>query len=206
MRIFAIFVGLSLIAGLGAAHAQGLEVAPEFRVQPPGSETTQTQEPATESTNLPQSTGDAGTAEQPDPDSGAQSGASPETAGGDADAAEGEPAAAAPPPDYNGRVSGTVIDTTLNAQVVCTREGGTLLAQSDPGEDPRSDTNGDATIVDLRVIEDGGVIDVYLQAGSWLLTFDDTGAVVDGNRVSYAVTAAFMGSPDERIALDIECG
>ena len=112
---------------------------------------------------------------------------------------------AAPTPEFNGRAAGRFINADLNVPVLCTGMGtGTLTAQSDPGDSPGEDTNGDNTVVDITAANSGD-ISMNMLAGGISLNFADTSAVVENDTIRYAITASITGGADERIDLTITC-
>ncbi|MEM8871787.1 MAG: hypothetical protein AAGE38_15405 [Pseudomonadota bacterium] len=125
-------------------------------------------------------------------------------ADGSAEPAGGE-AAAVPEPDYNGQATGVFITAPLNVPVVCTGMGSAVInAKSDPSGAPGQDVNGDGTVVDVSATVNGD-IQMNMLAGGLSLNFNDTGAVVDGNTITYAITASITGGVDEKIDLRIVC-
>lgn len=125
-----------------------------------------------------------------------------------ADADPNTPAAtdeAAQTPEFNGRAAGRFINADLDVPVLCTGMGtGTLTAQSDPGDTPGEDTNGDGTVVDITAANSGD-ISMNMLAGGISLSFADSSAVVDDTTIRYAITASITGGADERIDLTITC-
>ena len=122
--------------------------------------------------------------------------------------ADGQPAeetAPPPPPEFNGSASGTVIGAPLNAQVVCTIQGDNWTVQSDPGETPNDDTDGDGNIVNITANQSSGTIALNVLAGGLFVSFQDTGARFEGNTMRYAITASITGGDDERIDIEVVC-
>lgn len=124
------------------------------------------------------------------------------------EAPEEDPAAAEaeapPPPDYNGTAQGTLSGSAFSVPVVCTiGDGGTLTAQSDPGGDGQ-DTNGDGTLVDVTASPDG-TIAMSLMANNISFDFDDDTALLEGRRLAYAVTIAFVGGGEDVIDYTVTC-
>ncbi|MEO1314736.1 MAG: hypothetical protein AAFV27_12805, partial [Pseudomonadota bacterium] len=108
---------------------------------------------------------------------------------------------AAEEPDYNGVASGVFITSPLNVPVLCTGVGSSVInAKSDPGGAPGEDVNGDGTVVDVSATTTGD-IQMNMLAGGLSMNFNDSGAVVEGNTVRYAVTASITGGVDEKIEL-----
>ncbi len=137
------------------------------------------------------------TAQTTDPDAPEDPNATPQ--------AEGTEAAAAEEPAFNGRATGRFIAADINVPVVCTgMNTGTLTAQSDPGDTPSEDTNGDGTVVNITAAT-SGQISMNMLAGDISLDFSDTVAKVEGNVIRYAITASITGGVDERIDLTINC-
>jgi len=124
-------------------------------------------------------------------------------------AAESDPAeettAPPPPPEFNGSASGTVIGAPLNARVVCTIQGDNWTVQSDPGETPNDDTDGDGNIVNITANQSSGTIALNVLAGGLFVSFQDTGARFEGNTMRYAITASITGGDDERIDIEVVC-
>lgn len=108
-------------------------------------------------------------------------------------------------PVFNGRARGRFIAADIDVPVVCTgMNSGTLTAQSDPGDTPSEDTNGDGTVVNITAAT-SGQISMSMLAGDISLDFSDTVATVERNVIRYAITASITGGADERIDLTIDC-
>ncbi len=122
----------------------------------------------------------------------------------DTEAAETEAAAVAPPA-FNGSASGDVMGSALNTQVVCNIAGDSWTVQSDPGDAPGEDTNGDGNLVDISANAATGDIFLNVLAGGMYVTFQDSGAEFEGNTMRYSVIVSMAGSPDEQIDIQITC-
>lgn len=135
--------------------------------------------------------------------------AAQEEAASDEPAEGAETAAPEPqpePPAFNGTASGSVSGVRLNVPVVCTGfgDGGTVTVQSDPGENPAEDNNGDNVVVDLSATQ-AGAITYSIMAGNALFSLSDDTAEVGPNSLSYAITMSYVSGGEDTIELTVTC-
>lgn len=128
-----------------------------------------------------------------------------DAATGDAAAATGTAPAAAPPPQYNGQISGSSSGNPFSAEVVCSgfAAGGGVTVQSDPGGG-QQDINGDGIMADITADPSGAIALTLLVANSQI-GLTDTSAQIEGNTLRYSIVMDFVGGGSETVELTVTC-